>query len=105
MKEKYDRVNVDRFVEDVNTNLNDDKFFHFLILVNRTNSFNRGTFVSINIAPREFFGIWDEVMRWNELTTWERANALFELASRAQEVVLKRARALSKLARKEEEGD
>lgn len=101
MKEKYDRVNVDRFIEEVKGNLKNDALFKFLYIAAWSETRNEDRFV----VPTGTFGIWNELKHWSHLSTWEKANALFTLAPHVQEVVLKRARALSKLAREEERNE
>lgn len=98
MKEKYDRVNVDRFVEEVKGNLKDDALLKFLYIAAWSETRNEDRFV----VPTGTFGVWNELKHWSRLSTWEKTNVLFTLAPRVQEIVLKRARALSKLAREED---
>lgn len=101
---KYDRKNVDEFVEDVKSKLNPEDLLRLFLATAWQQRTEVGKIVLSN-AFGDFLAFWDEFERWEELTTWERANAIFALAPLVEEAISTKARELVEVARKEKEGE
>lgn len=101
---KYDRKNVDEFVEDVKLKLNPEDLLRLLPATAWQQRTEDGRFVLPN-AIGDFLAFWNEFERWEELTTWERVNALFALAPLVEKAISAKARELAGVASKEEESE